>query len=62
MTWGKDPSEKPNILGRRENLCWSCRRVVNGCSWSLDFIPVDGWDAEPDRNTFKIRNCPLFAK
>lgn len=34
-----------------ESLCWSCRNSVpdkygNGCSWSRDLIPVEGWQAD----------------
>ena len=27
-------------------LCWCCRKAITGgCSWSRDFIPVEGWQA-----------------
>lgn len=30
-------------------LCWTCGRACggpNGCSWSREYKPVEGWDAE----------------
>ena len=36
-----------------DSLCWECRNAVPnieklcGCSWSMFFIPVKGWDAIP---------------
>ena len=30
-------------------LCWTCGRAcggANGCSWSREYKPVEGWDAE----------------
>ena len=35
------------------SLCWRCVRSVpgaggkKGCSWSREFVPVNGWTAEP---------------
>jgi len=69
MGWTRDSEEKTNILGKHENLCWSCRNATTGCSWSRDSIPVKGWDAdeEPYRGyegtvTYKIRDCPQFIR
>lgn len=32
------------------SICWKCRNAVptekTGCSWSRDFVPVDGWVVE----------------
>lgn len=69
MPWRN--GDKPNIVGKREQLCWSCAKCISGCSWSRDFIPVEGWDAELDYHrridahtqiTYKIYDCPEFAK
>ena len=30
-----------------ETLCWSCDNACGGCSWSQEFRPIEGWDAEP---------------
>lgn len=73
--------------GRRkrgeDSLCWECRNAVPnleklcGCSWSLFFIPVEGWDAEPTRinngnrtdnqalppsRSYHVFSCPYFEK
>ena len=61
MAWLRAEKERPNILGRNENLCWVCNRAIAGCSWSKRFVPVKGWDAEPDGDTYKIRSCPDFS-
>lgn len=53
-----------------DSLCWKCSRSTDSsCSWSKDFIPVKGWDAEPTerysevyRNSFNVRACPMFAQ
>jgi len=64
MGWTRDVDEKPNILGKHENLCWSCKNSTTGCSWSRDSVPVEGWDADEEPYhgdvTYKIRDCPLF--
>ena len=58
-------------------LCWNCQKAVpnmdktRGCSWSLHFIPVEGWDAErvdvccPSRTqkyqeSYIVKSCPEF--
>ena len=30
-----------------ETLCFRCGNSCGGCSWSKDFVPVEGWKAEP---------------
>ena len=57
----------------KPTLCWKCEKACGRCSWSADFIPVDGWDAMPtivtaDRGhscereleSFIVKKCPLF--
>lgn len=51
-------------------LCYICKNACGGCSWSIDFKPVNGWDAEPtiirdsegDIHSYKINNCPEFIR
>lgn len=57
-------------------LCWECLNAVpdargHGCSWSIDSIPVKGWDAErsdltgmqiKSRKSYFVHACPLFEK
>jgi hypothetical protein len=57
-----------------QNICWDCQKAVGGCSWSRDFTPVEGWDAEnvpyqpwetqtvKYRDTYIIRGCPEFLR
>lgn len=56
------PKDRPNRLGRREQLCWDCKNAVGRCPWSRNFTPVDGWDAEADGDGYKIYDCPLFVE
>ena len=70
-------------MGRRYNrtkpykiepttLCWCCANAINdGCSWSKNFIPVEGWRAIPTiiiegagrkKHSFKVIECPKFIQ
>lgn len=49
--------------------CWTCKNACNGgCSWSRDFIPVDGWKAEKTfipgngefAESYNIIDCPEY--
>ena len=50
--------------------CWTCEKCFGGCSWSRDFIPVEGWTAEetyiPENGehakSYKIISCPEYRK
>lgn len=54
----------------KETLCWNCQNACNsGCSWSKNFIPVEGWEATPtisDRFTntesYHVHKCPQFKE
>lgn len=68
----------------KPTLCWNCRNAVpdregtRGCSWSRDFIPVEGWDATPQKlavyygksrksrmrlgDSFIVQSCPKFEE
>lgn len=50
-------------------LCWDCKKAINGCNWSRCGRPVDGWTAEPTFvklstqqkvPSYKIMKCPEF--
>ena len=73
MSW--NVSNKPNRLGNKENLCWSCEKYIQGCDWSEKLKPVKGWNAELDSiggplhgdlhaeaATYKIYDCPEFVQ
>lgn len=45
------------------SICWECEKATNGkCSWSRNFVPVDGWDAEKTDNGYHVNKCPQFTK
>lgn len=55
--------ERDNAIGLKEQLCWSCAKAYAACPWSIDFTPVEGWDAkETGPGKYHIYNCPLFVK
>lgn len=69
MSWEK--CKKQNRIGKIEQLCWTCRNCIGGCSWSREFIPVKGWDAELDTHsnldrsdavTYRIFDCPEYER
>jgi hypothetical protein len=50
-------------------LCWSCKNSIGYCSWSKDFTPVDGWEAEKTKlklhsggydTSYAVKKCPLY--
>ena len=53
-----------------EQPCWRCQNACGGCSWSREFQPVEGWEAEPtiimgdgvEIPSFEIKKCPMFIK
>lgn len=52
----------------KDTLCWDCLKCEGGCSWSRDFIPVEGWDATDDSRydhghlveKYVVKSCPEF--
>lgn len=65
---------------RQSTLCWDCINAVpdpekhHGCSWSIMFLPVPGWDAiyAPVRayvgneatttESYIVKKCPMFEE
>lgn len=58
-------------------ICWQCENAVpdrdgtKGCSWSRDFIPVEGWTAKRRllliqhngaTTSYTVLKCPLFKE
>lgn len=52
-------------------LCWDCAKAMLGCSWSREFIPVEGWTAEPtvlhsgnagQTDSYVVHKCPEFVR
>jgi len=47
-----------------DSICWGCARACQKtCSWSDEFIPVDGWTAEYTEKTksYLVIECPMFV-
>ena len=67
-------TEKCNQYTKSHTICWDCANSTNGgCCWSREFIPVDGWEAIPDRikinanradyeDTWCVVKCPEFVR
>lgn len=59
-----------NTYHRKDTKCWTCQNCFGGCSWSRDFIPVDGWKAEKTfipsneqyAESYKVIECPKYRK
>ena len=34
---------------KHDTLCWDCEKAVGKCSWSKNFVPVEGWKAVPTK-------------
>lgn len=56
-----------NKFERGQQPCWTCANSCGSCSWSSQFIPVEGWKAIPSVihrthivETYKIESCPLY--
>ena len=53
-------------LKSEETKCISCGNACGGCSWSVDFTPVDGWDAVPTTSrthgvtSYRVIDCPRY--
>ena len=57
----------------RLSICNYCQRAAGKdmCSWAKDFIPVEGWTAQPSRiaiwdgrmiDSYNVTRCPLFER
>lgn len=58
------------------HLCWKCYRAAaqteHQCSWSSNFIPVEGWEIEETggilrygdevMKSFMVKKCPYFLE
>ena len=48
--------QQPKQFRGQVTLCWVCQNCFGGCSWSSEYIPVEGWKA---KNTL-VLSCPEF--
>lgn len=63
-TENKVKPERPHNShnGSVESLCSFCGNACNnGCSWSEDFTPVKGWEAQENKNGYFVISCPEFC-
>lgn len=59
------PKKQQERQQKPKQLCFTCQKAVCGCSWSRNFIPVDGWTATPTKikqggNTVKKTICESY--
>ena len=72
MYCSKSCKRTASNMRQEENsqLCWRCKNACGGCSWSKEFKPVAGWEAEQtiirdtlgDFQSYKIKECPEFIR
>lgn len=76
QSWRKKCGLRSNLDPNGRNtpsrtICWDCQNAVFGCSWSKDFVPVEGWDATPtllyanDKvhgpvQSYEVNRCPQY--
>lgn len=59
---------KPTCSQGKFQKCVSCARCYGLCSWSRNYIPVDGWtatksyDADGNHYSYQIDDCPLYEE
>ena len=70
MKYYKKKATKEDYTKEQYNRCWTCKNACGGCSWSRDFIPVKGWDAEKTylisngehADSYYIKSCPEYKR
>lgn len=62
-------AEKNVFCGvKKASICLGCKKSVGLCSWSHNFVPVDGWKAQEVKGSgyrlpsFCVIECPEFEK
>ena len=58
-------------MSEAKTLCLTCENCYGGCSWSLDFVPVENWTAERrdlkdawlgKMESYIVQKCPEYIK
>ena len=70
MKYYKKGIIKEDYTKPKYTKCWTCKNACGGCSWSREFIPVDGWEAKktfhPSNGKFAesyyIKSCPEYER
>ena len=68
MKYYRQKTRDINTYYRKETKCLTCRNCFGGCSWSFEFIPVDGWKAIKTHipsngeyaESYKVIECPEY--
>ena len=48
-------------MEKKETLCFHCANAcTNGCNWSKNLEPVEGWTAEKNNQGYLVTDCPQF--
>ena len=63
------PMGNTNGYRPSQSICWHCKNAVPdedcGCSWSMHFIPVEGWVVKQTKRkndrSFCVLECPEFV-
>ena len=61
-----------DIEYRDATICWHCTKSVGSrCSWSANFVPVEGWEAKETWihtsgndyiQSYQVISCPQFTR
>ena len=51
--------QQPKQFRGKVTLCWVCQNCFGGCSWSSEYIPVEGWKAKTT-TSYLVLSCPEF--
>ena len=70
MKYYKKRVIKEDYTKPKYTKCWTCKKACGGCSWSREFIPVDGWKtistSHPANGEFAksyhIISCPEYER
>ena len=70
MKYYKKRVIKEDYTNPEYTRCWTCRNACGGCSWSREFKPVDGWNADKTTyldcgeivNSYFIKSCPEYER
>ena len=52
--------QQPKQFRGKVTLCWVCQNCFGGCSWSSEYIPVEGWKAKKTPTSYLVLSCPEF--
>lgn len=70
MKYYRRKERAANTYYSKYQPCWTCKNCYDGCSWSREFKPVDGWkaiktyiqDNDNYADSYKIIYCPEYIE